>query len=51
VIPGEAVDGSISDRASGVVGNSVGERDEDITEDSVSSLALGVLACGADVFV
>jgi len=42
VIPGEAVDGGISDGASGVVGNGIREGDEYVTEDSGSSLALGV---------
>ena len=51
MIPGEAADGGISDRASGVVGNGIRKGDEYVTEDIGSSLALGVLACGAEVFV
>ena len=51
VIPGETVDCSIGNRPSGVVCDSIGKRDEDITEDSGAGLALGVLAGSVEVFV
>lgn len=51
-VPVETVDGRVSSRAPGIVGDFVGEGDVDVVEDGcTTSRAVGVLTGGTDALV